>query len=97
MLSAELTRDEIRLTSFSSFHKLIRLFFAPSPRNAKRAPNREKAGGEMQTQWTQHPSETDVIARLLAQMEHAKRQTTDSSDADDDLETWEWEGGAIHH
>jgi hypothetical protein len=77
-------------------HNPIRLSFTPSPRNAKRAPNREKAGGEMQTQWTQQPSETDVIARLLAQMERAK-QATDSSDADEELETWEWEGGAIHH
>lgn len=48
----------------------------------------------MQTQWTRNTSESEIIARLLAQMEAAKRQATQAEDSSDELETWEWEGGA---
>jgi hypothetical protein len=51
-------------------------------------------GGKMQTQSLQPSVETEIIARLLVQMEAAKRQDADSNDASEDLETWEWEGGA---
>ncbi|NJK45248.1 MAG: hypothetical protein HC933_14110 [Pleurocapsa sp. SU_196_0] len=85
------------LTEFYRFGNVRRLSFTPSPRSVERAPNREKAGGSMQTQWTQNMSESEVVARLLAQMEHAKWQATELEDSSEELETWEWEGGATLH
>ncbi len=48
----------------------------------------------MQNQLVRSSIETEVIARLVVQMEAAKWQISDSEDVSQDFETWEWEGGA---